>query len=330
MFLRLISFALLCALQSHSAAIRCESVYQLTQKEYIEHSHLDELVLATEDNQYLGLSIENFTFKLKTFKSWDAVKAFYKSVPMSERKMLTELIQQRKLSLSDTIGQVLNLSIAPQGQITYRFKDATSLKLKIFDRLKKFTSDKKNYKLIDLSDVLGFRITLNPQSNMLRHTGKEDWAEWLGINLKNIYELEIKGTDQDIAAGKYYRALHFNIIGKDSTNFEVQVMSESMAVWHRWDHKNVYKNSDKASAEFNKLKKYSEFWGQLIYSLSKGPAKTKTDFANAVRQHCVDWGLPIASTIAELNTAITKKSQLNPELGFSFEELQQLDQIYSF
>ena len=249
---------------------------------------------------------------------------------MTDRKMLTDLIQRRKISLTSTIDQVLNLSSALHGQITYRFKDASSLKTKIFDRLKKFNADGKPYRLIDLADVLGFRITLDPQSSMLRHAKKEDWAEWLGVDPKKIFELEIKGTESDIAAGKYYQALHFNIIGKDGANFEVQVMSEPISVWHRWDHKNVYKNSDKSSVEFTKLKKYSDFWGQLINVLSKGPVQKKTDLSKAIRQHCVDWGLPVVNTLTELNVAILIKIELNPELGFTTEQFHSLNRIYTF
>jgi ppGpp synthetase/RelA/SpoT-type nucleotidyltranferase len=291
---------------------KCSSVYTFSLQENIELYNLNELVKQSNIDLQ-GIYLQGHVFRIKKFSEWKEVNDFYKKIPMSDRKILSRISVSRQTSFSSLLNTLISFSKSEKADLKYRFKEIDSLKEKIFDRVESFNRKGLDYTLSDLSDVVGFRITTSQNSRLLKLSSKKEWASVLGIAEGRIIEVEVKGSSADYQLGRFYTAVHLNILGSNGENFELQIMSKPMVLWHKWDHENVYKPKVNDQKKLFKLKQYSVAWAQFILGLNQSDNFVILDKSKK-------------DSVLEFDSYLRKKNSLSSNEGFSREMLYELQQ----
>jgi ppGpp synthetase/RelA/SpoT-type nucleotidyltranferase len=265
-------------------------------------------------------------FHAKSFSDFQEVKAFYKNFPNLDRTFFSSMVTSHKASLQDSIRRLSIVAGREGAQLSWRIKDMDSLKDKILKRIKDAEETGNEYTLNELHDVLGFRMTLPFSSDLLKLKSPEDWAQVLNLPVDSIVEVEEKGTDRHVKKGRYYTAIHLAIRKPEGGRFELQVMSEAMAIWSSWDHSHVMKPTE-IIANQARLNLYSKDWAQIIHDLT--PLSSRSERATFLLATAAKFGLRHIDTSAktfviDLNNAIKRELSLNEDQGFSPTQLEAL------
>lgn len=180
-------------------------------------------------------------------------------------------------------GSLNSLPAQDRSLKSYRLKNYYRLKEKIFSR----TLDKMKaklqrptsasfYKIDKVDDVLAARIIVKSSSPLLdKHFVKKHFSKILKKHKAYIVRIEKKGVDDVKASG--YNAIHVTI-ANEKNRHEIQIMTESMSVWHKWEH-HIYKTKYQYSYEYRKaLESYSTELAQMIKTLEKQISQKKLFF----------------------------------------------------
>lgn len=223
-----------------------------------------------QDNEWFHVVVPTDQgFEFKQTKSPLDVQKILDSVPLAHQQRVEEYLNQVASHYSKVVDALKPLALKHQALLKFRLKDQDSLRNKIKARAQEYPSSfGRLFHLSDLHDLIGARIIVQTGSPLHRFTDKaEFWAEKLNIQPEQILEVEIKGKEKDCQKGKCYRAAHLVIQLFEGVRFELQIHSKVMNYWHRWDHKNVYKNTQVTNDERNRLKQYSLAWVKTIRAL---------------------------------------------------------------
>ncbi len=322
----LLTFSL--SLQAASP-FRCSQVYDFGIESQVLLSDFNEYLIVTND-RILGYYLLNDAFYLKEFSTLVEAENFYRRLPNLNKHLLTDMIREKKvlskrIDLEKFMPALYKLAIEEKGQLFERVKELQSLKEKIADRINSFQQDGKTYRLSDVADTLGYRLTLPFSSRLLKFRSAAEWAQALKLPVSSILEVEIKGSEKDIQKGKYYSAVHLTVQSPQGETLEIQVMSKAMAVWHKWDHTNVYKARLSAD-EINSLKPYSRNWARLIYDVSQSPsrAERRTKLRAVAAELGADEHEDFFSLVLQIDKALRAQSGVPASKGFPVSQLQVL------
>lgn len=317
-------FILLIGSWSESSTLSCRRAYEFTKSEYIEFYHLEELV-HLEGRIVRGIVLSGNQFSVKDFKSLDDAKVFYSNIPVESRRIVTQVIETRTKDSETSLARVRALSLRYGGILSFRVKSPGSLKAKIFDRTMSFSKTGKAFTLEDLADIVGVRVVVPLESPLLTTTDAAFWGRELGVDPLKIKEIEMKGSAQDRAKGRYYTALHLNL--EVTGRIEIQIMTEPMSIWHKWDHAQVYKPLKKVDPNVHeKLKLYSQSWSRIIAELDSLPNGVLR--SNRLSQILSEFGIFEAATPDSLNQLLLAKFGLSEKDGIARDRINRILEIY--
>lgn len=305
----------------------CSQTHELDAKaKLINQSPFNEFLVPSK-NGFSGFSLVGEVFRAREFSTWEEVQSFYNSLPRHDRMVLSSRISASKISLPDYVARLLRVAQAAGGELSYGIKDLTSLKHKILDRIQSYQKNGYEFTLADLSDISRGRISLPFSSPLLSLTTAGEWAKALSIRESSIVGIDIKNGPESTRMNNYYTAVHLTIRGAGGQNFELQIMSKAMAVWHGWDHENVYKSKAAQNGQ-NNFKLYSIDWGRIIHRLAN--TASIEDRRERLQALATNYGIMPSSSnnqrslVTSLDQAIKKELRLKSDEGFSSAELSQL------
>ncbi len=308
---------------TRGSAVACRKVYAISKSEYINLYDLSEVV-HTQNNKIMGLALVDDIFLIVPFNNMQQARDFYSEAPKSQRTIVSDLLKSRTQSIEKSIAWLEQLGEKFNAEVSFRIKDSESLKKKIFDRALQFKKHGQFFSLNDLADVIGVRITVQPGSPLLTLESTQHWASLLKVNPDSIREIEIKGSSSDQAKGRFYSATHLKI--EMSHLLELQVMTESMAVWHKWDHTHVYKPRRSFNQRTSSLLKiYSQHWVKLISQLDRAQSQHRNTI---LRVSAREAHLSEVMNLHDYNTKLLNKIGLKEDLGLSDTHVRRLQEIF--
>lgn len=159
-----------------------------------------------------------------------------------------------------------------------RMKEFESFRDKLINQAKQAEMEGKTVPFTRIDDFNGVRLVTPYRSDltlpmregykMRKDEVKEYYARLLDIPVTSIERVDIKGDYSEMIQNKFYQAIHLTLV-MHGVPVEVQIMSESMAAWHHWDHPKVYKTKITDENYKQELNRYSRFWARLIRSLEE-------------------------------------------------------------
>lgn len=307
-----------------SAQNFCRQAHVVSKSDSIAQSNLNEYVVPTKDG-FLGFYLDGGVFRSRAFSTWQATQSFYDSLSRPERNVFSARILASKVALPDQVARLTKLAQVENAEFKYGIKDLASLKNKILDRIQSAEKEGREFRLDELHDISRARLAVPFSSRLLRLTTVQEWARALDLPESSIIDVDVKGRQSSLQHKKYYTATHIAIRGRGGQYFELQVMSKAMAIWHGWDHQNVYKPS--ASPEGAKrLRLYSSIWSQIIQQLTTSLSfdERTAKLQEIAQQHGVTARAAMTDLVLDLDQAVKMESDLSRELGFSREDLARL------
>ena len=317
------------------AQLSCHQGQREARSRLIVAASFGEMVLMTPEG-YRGIYLggpDLELFRTFYFKTWSQVEEFYKRVSDEERHFISTMIAQAQRSSVRAHAKLASVAKHEGAELTYRLKGLASLKEKIVDRIDHFPKETgREFSLMDLADVMGFRMVTSFSSKLLKLQTKSEWAQVLDLPESSILEIEFKGTEEHVLNGRFYTATHLKVRGEDRQVFELQVMTRAMEIWHKWDHPNVYKSHfGENPADVKNLKSYSAAWAKLIHDLT--PYADRRARAQALSELAESYGLRFYSgfreTIAALDQVFRARWSIDTGRGFSKDELRKLIEALS-
>ena len=114
--------------------------------------------------------------------------------------------------------------------------------------------------LRDIADVLGFRFVLNDALDIA--AVEASLKETLG---------DMVVTAKHVKNERGYAATHLIGQTRRGDSFEIQLMSQRMETWSKWDHDLAYKAPANLDADYlYRLREYSKAVGEYIQALDRG------------------------------------------------------------
>lgn len=204
----------------------------------------------------------------------------------------------------------------------YRLKNYYRLKEKVFSR----TLDKmiakiqrptsvELFKIERVDDLLAARIVVKSSSPLLdKHFVNKNLTKILKKHKAKIVYIEKKGVDDVKASG--YSAVHITIANSQNRH-EIQIMTEAMSIWHRWEHQ-IYKTKHLYNKEYrHALEAYSRDLAELINLLEKQISQKKLFFKT--RKDGVT-----EESFAQLNQYYQKHYRIQSEHIFTQEHITEV------
>ena len=204
----------------------------------------------------------------------------------------------------------------------YRLKNYFRLKEKVFSR----TLDKmmakiqrptsvELFKIERVDDLLAARIVVKSSSPLLdKHFVNKNLTKILKKHKAKIVNIEKKGVDDVKASG--YSAVHITIANSQNRH-EIQIMTEAMSIWHRWEH-HIYKTKHLYNKEYRMaLESYSRDLAELVSLLEKQISQKKLFFKT--RKDGVT-----EESFAQLNQYYQKHYRIQSEHIFTQEHIAEV------
>lgn len=227
----------------------------------------------------IGASV---SFEYQKVRGWDGVKKAFEDVASSEKQIVYSRLSSSTHEFQNVVRYFQAIAKTFKAKMKARIKDITSLRNKLINRAKTQAKQGKWLSFDQVDDFIGVRFVLDAKSTLLAplqtpelftpESIKEFFAKHLKLDAVDmISSVELKGGAEDSANNKFYRAIHITLKFPEDTPVELQLMTESMAAWHSWDHPRVYKAKTKDPDYLRSLQIYSRFWVKMIRLLEDAP-----------------------------------------------------------
>lgn len=201
-----------------------------------------------------------------------------------------------------------------------RVKDADSSKGKIISRARSFHEDGEIYTPSKLYDLVGTRLIVPLDSHLVRMgSAHEGWARFLNVKPEQVLEVEVKGTTDDCRAGSCYRATHIALLHDSGVQWEIQVITQTMSDWAKWDHPTVYKRSDVTPEYKKSLKAYSQGWVTMIRALENRKLyndKSTRQIQRLLSDHGIEVDITKRGWLKKYDLRLAEKYGINSEDHF--------------